>query len=63
MKPSNNLENKGPLGTYWKVQLICKNVQTRSSLEPPLDHMPWFVFLTILGVKKNIKQFQISSRR
>ena len=34
MKFSNNLENKGPLDTYWRVKLICKNVQTHSSLEP-----------------------------
>ena len=34
MKFSNNLENKGPLDTYWRVKLICKNVQAHSSLEP-----------------------------
>ena len=34
MKLSSNLENKGPLDTYWRVKLICKNVQTHSSLEP-----------------------------
>ena len=34
MKSSNNLENKGPLDTYWRVQLICKNVQAHSFLEP-----------------------------
>ena len=30
MKPSNNLENKTPSGTYWKVQLVCKKVQADS---------------------------------
>ena len=42
MKPSNNLENKNP---YWRVQLVWKNVQAQSSLEPPQepnqDQMPW----------------------
>ena len=37
MKPSNNLENKTPLESYWRVQLLCKKVQGRSSLEPPLE--------------------------
>ena len=38
MKPSNNLENKIPSDTYWRVVLVCKKVQARSSLEPPLEH-------------------------
>ena len=37
MKHSNNLENKAPWGTYWRVQLVCKKVQAHSSLEPPLE--------------------------
>ena len=38
MKPTNNLENKTPLYTYWRVQLICKKVKAHSSLEPPLEY-------------------------
>ena len=38
MKPSNNLENKTPYETYWRVQLICKKVPARSFLEPPLEY-------------------------
>ena len=33
MKPSNNLENKTLSETYWRVQLVCMNVETHSSLE------------------------------
>ena len=38
MKPSNNLENKAPSDTYWRVQLVCKKVQAHSFLEPPLEY-------------------------
>ena len=38
MKPSDNLENKTPSDTYWRAQLICKKVQTHSSLQPPLEY-------------------------
>ena len=38
MKPSNNLENKTPSETYWRVQLACKKVQAHSSLEAPLEY-------------------------
>ena len=38
MKPSNNLENKAPSDTYWRVQLVYKKVQAYSSLEPPLEY-------------------------
>ena len=38
MKPSNNLENKTPPDTYWRVQLVCTNVQTHSSLETLLEY-------------------------
>ena len=31
MKPSNNLENKTPYDTYWRVQLLCKKVLAHSS--------------------------------
>ena len=59
MKSSKNLENKTLWDTYWRVQLVCMNVQAHSSLEPPLeynqDQTPLMnqvccVFLTILGV-------------
>ena len=75
MKLFNNLENKTPSGTYWRVQLVCKKVQAHSSLEPPLEYNQdsgpdAFVksrfdmtFLTILGSYRYITQFQISSRR
>ena len=38
MKPSNNVENKTPPNTYWRIQLVCKKVQAHSSLEPPLEY-------------------------
>ena len=38
MKPFNNLENKTPSDTYWRVLLVCKKVQAHSSLEPPLEY-------------------------
>ena len=38
MRPSNNLENKTPSDTYWRLQLVCKKVQARRSLEPPLEY-------------------------
>ena len=38
MKPSNNLQNKIPSDTYWRVQLVCKKVQVHSSSEPPLEY-------------------------
>ena len=44
MKTSNDLENKIPSDTYWRIQLVCENVQAHSSLEQPLgynqDQMP-----------------------
>ena len=62
MKPSNNLENKTPSDTYWRVQLVCKKVQAHSCLEPPLEYKSGpdvfdksrfiMIFLTILGVKE-----------
>ena len=33
MRGSNNLENKIPLDTYGKVQLICMKIQVQISLE------------------------------
>ena len=38
MKPFNNLENKTPSDTYWKVQLVCKKIQGHSFLEPPPEY-------------------------
>ena len=38
IRPSNNLENKISSDTYWRVQLIYMEVQTHSSLEPPLEY-------------------------
>ena len=49
MRPSNNLENKSPLDTYWRVQLVCKKVQTHSSLEPPLEYNQNQMVLTSQG--------------
>ena len=37
-RPSNNLENKTPSGTYWRVQLVCVKVQTHNSVELPLEY-------------------------
>ena len=53
MKSSNNLENKTPLDSYWRVQLICKKVQAHSFLGlPDAFEKSRFImtFLTILGV-------------
>ena len=38
MKLFNNLEDKTPSGTYWRVQLVCSEVQAHSSLEPALEY-------------------------
>ena len=38
MKPPNNLENKTLSDTYERVQLVYKEVQVHSSLEPPLEY-------------------------
>ena len=38
MKPSNDLENKTPSDTYWRVQLVCMKVQADSFLEPLLEY-------------------------
>ena len=66
MKPSNNLENKTPLGTYWRVELVCKKSQTNSSLEPPLENNQdqmlltnqGLFFLSILGVTEIMCSFK-----
>ena len=46
MKLSNNLENKTPSDTYWRVKLECNKVQAHSSLEPPLEYNEDQVSLT-----------------
>ena len=56
MRPSNNLENKTPSDIYWRVQLVYKKFQARSSLEPPLgftkSNPPLRVFLTYFKLYK-----------
>ena len=62
MKLSNNMKNKIPSDTYWRVELVCTKVRTHSSLEPQLqyihDQIPLtyqdslWPFLTTLGVTK-----------
>ena len=46
MKSSNNQENRTPLDFYWKVQLVCKKVQTDNSVEPPSECNQDKMFLT-----------------
>ena len=50
MKPSNNLENKTPQDTYWRVQLVCEKVHAHSSLEPPLKYIQDQIHLTSQGL-------------
>ena len=38
MKPSNNLENNTPSDTFWRIQQVCKKVQSNSFLEPRLEY-------------------------
>ena len=38
MRPSNNMENKIPSGTYWRGQLVYTKVLIHSSLEPALEY-------------------------
>ena len=69
MKPSDNMKNKIPSDTYWRVELVCTKVRSRSSLEPPLqynhDQMPLtyqdslWPFLTILGVTEILCSFRL----
>ena len=60
MKPSNNLENKTPSDTYWRIQ-------AHSSLEPPLEYIQevkvGYDLFNLLRSYKNVMQFQISSGR
>ena len=50
MRPSNNLENKTPSDTYWRVQLVLKKVQAHNSLEPPLEYSQDQMSLTNQGL-------------
>ena len=69
IKPSNNMENKTPLHTYWKVQLVCKKVPAHSSLEPPLEYNQdqmlltnqgsLWPFLTMSGVTERLYSFRL----
>ena len=63
MKPSNNLENKTPSDTYWRVQSVCKNVQAHISLESQqntFDKSGFIMtFLTILGVIEILCSFRL----
>ena len=38
MKPSNNVENKTPSDTYWRVQLVCKKVQAYNQEQTTLTN-------------------------
>ena len=38
MRTSNNLENKIPSDTYWRIHLVGMKVQVHSFLDPPLEY-------------------------
>ena len=61
MTSSNNLENKIPAGTYWRVKLVCMKVQAHNLLEPLLEYNQdqtsstnkcWLSFLPISELQK-----------
>ena len=64
---NKNLENKIILDTYWRVQLICMEDQTHSSLEPTLVYNQTQTplinqvmnFLTILRVTEILCSFRL----
>ena len=58
MKLPNNLENKTPSDTYWRVQLVCKKIQANRFLEPPLEYNQDQMSLTNQGSLWPIQQFQ-----
>ena len=71
MWPSNNLQNKTPSDTYWKVQLVFMKIQAHSFLkrlesnqdQTPLMNQGFVItFQRSWELQKNM-QFQISSRR
>ena len=57
MKLPNNLENKTPSDTYWRVQLVCKKIQANRFLEPPLEYNQDQMSLTNQGSLWPIQQF------
>ena len=57
MKLLNNLENKTPSDTYWRVQLVCKKIQANRFLEPPLEYNQDQMSLTNQGSLWPIQQF------
>ena len=73
MKPSNNLENKTPSDTYWRVQPIWKEFQAYTSLEPPQECNQDFdafsksrfvmTFVTILRVREILCGFTLLLKR
>ena len=50
MKPSNNLENKTPKDTCWRIQLVFKKVPAHSYLEPQLEYYQDKTALTYQGL-------------
>ena len=54
MRHSNNLENKTPSDTYWRVLLVCKKVQANSSLEPPLENYQNTYFSKHLSIAASV---------
>ena len=46
----NNLENKTPADTYWRVQLVCKKAQAHSALEPLMEYNQHHTHLTNQGL-------------
>ena len=68
MIPSKNLENKTPLDTEWRVQLVRVKNQAHNSLELPLEHnqdisfdeSSFFMTLSIiLGVTETLWYFRL----
>lgn len=68
MRLSNNLENKIASDTHRRVQLICIEVQVKSSSEPQLEYYEGHTPLRNQGQlwpsgsQRNIMQLQIGSR-
>ena len=69
MKPSNNLENKTPSDTYWRDQLVCKEIsgsqffRTTTGIQSGQDifERSRFIitFLTIFGVTEISCSFRL----
>ena len=56
MRSSNNLENKIPSVTYYRVQLGCMKVQARRSAEPPSEYNLDAIPLRFVLEKKACKE-------